>query len=125
MERYLGIDVHRDSSTIVVLSATGKRGRRDLVETNGQILVRYVEQLSGRLHLCVEECTWSDWLYELLEPHVAELVVYQNQRTPGAKRDAIDAHGLAEKSGSARQAPRYSRRRSVTGSSQSGPVCTR
>ena len=29
MERYLGVDVHRDSSTICVLSATGKRVSRD------------------------------------------------------------------------------------------------
>lgn len=97
MERYLGIDVHRDSSTIVVLSATGKRVHRDLVETNGQVLVRYVKQLRGKLHVCIEESTWSEWLYEILSPHVAELVVYQNQWTPGAKSDAIDAHGLAEK----------------------------
>ena len=97
MERYLGIDLHRDSSTIVVLSAAGKRVRRDLVETNGQSLVRYVRQLQGTLHICVEESSWSEWIYEILSPHVAELVVYQQEWKPGAKSDAIDAHGLAEK----------------------------
>ena len=77
MERYLGIDVHRDSSTICVLSASGKRARRDLVKTNGKALVGYLRQLSGTLHVCIEESTWSEWLYEILSPHVAELVVYQ------------------------------------------------
>jgi transposase len=97
MERYLGIDVHRDSSTICVLSATGKRVRQEVVETNGQVLVRYLKQLPGTLHLCIEESTWSEWLHEILSPHVAELVVYQSEWSPGAKSDAIDAQGLAEK----------------------------
>ena len=97
MERYLGIDVHRDSSTICVISASGKPTRRDIVETSGQTLVRYVKQLAGSLHVCIEESTWSEWLYEILTPHVAELVVFQNEWTPGAKSDAIDAQGLAER----------------------------
>lgn len=97
MERYLGIDVHRDSSTICVLSATGKRVRRDLVETNGKALMSYLRQVSGTLHVCIEESTWSTWLYEILSPHVADLVVYQASWSPGAKNDALDAHGLAEK----------------------------
>lgn len=97
MERYLGIDVHRDSSTICVLSATGKRVRMDRVETNGPVLIRYLQGLSGKLHVCIEESTWSEWLYEILSPHVAHLVVYQAKWAPGSKSDAIDAHGLAEK----------------------------
>lgn len=97
MARYLGIDVHRDSSTICVLSATGKRVTHEVVETNGHALVDYIRRLRGKLHVCIEEGTWSEWLYEILSPHVVELVVYQNEWTPGAKSDAIDAHGLAEK----------------------------
>lgn len=97
MKRYLGIDVHRDSSTMCVLSATGKRVAREVLATNGHALVSAVRKLRGTLHVCIEEGTWSEWLYEILSPHVAELVVYQNEWTPGAKSDAIDAHGLAEK----------------------------
>ena len=67
MERYLGIDVHRDSSTICVLGPTGKRVRQDLVETNGRSLVRYVQQLAGRRHVCFEESPWSEWLQQLPE----------------------------------------------------------
>lgn len=97
MERYIGIDVHRDSSTVCVLNAAGKRLQREVMETTGLALVGYVRKLTGTLHVCIEEGTWSEWLYEILLPHVAELVVYQNVWTPGAKSDAIDAHGLAEK----------------------------
>lgn len=97
MERYIGIDSHCDSSTICVVSATGKRVSREVVETTGQALVSSVRKLRGGLHVCIEEGLWSEWLYEILSPHVAELVVYQNEWRPGAKSDAIDAHGLAEK----------------------------
>ncbi len=97
MDRYIGIDVHRDSSTVVVLNAKGKRTRRDVVDTNGRTLVRYLQQLSGTLHVCIEESPWSEWLHEVLSPTVAELVVYQAEWQPGPKNDAMDAQGLAEK----------------------------
>jgi transposase len=97
MERYLGADVHAASVTSSVLDASGKQVRRDVVETNGKALVGYLQQLPGSLHLCLEEGEWSQWLYEILSPHVAELVVYRSERKPGQKNDAIDAHGLAER----------------------------
>jgi len=97
MERYLGADVHAASVTFSVLDASGRQVRRDVVETNGKALVGYLQQLSGKLHLCLEEGEWSQWLYEILSPHVAELVVYRGEWKPGLKSDAIDAHGLAEK----------------------------
>jgi transposase len=97
LERYLGADVHAASVTFCVLDASGKQIRRDVVETNGKALVGYLQQLAGNLHLCIEEGEWSQWLYEILSPHVAELVVYRSEWKPGQKSDAIDAHGLAEK----------------------------
>lgn len=51
MERYLGVDVRRDSSTVCVLDAAGKQVRRDVVETNGKVLVGDLRQLRGaRVH---------------------------------------------------------------------------
>jgi hypothetical protein len=97
MERYLGGDVHAASVTFSVIDATGKEIRRDVVETNGKALVAYLQQLPGTLHLCIEEGEWRQWLYEILSPHVAELVVYRGEWKPGVKNDAIDARGLAEK----------------------------
>ena len=97
MERYLGADVHAASTTFCVLDASGKQIRRDVVETNGKALIGYLQQLAGNLHLCIEEGEWSQWLYEILSPHVAEVVVYRSEWKPGQKSDAIDAHGLAEK----------------------------
>jgi transposase len=97
MERYLGADVHAASVTFSVLNESGKQLRRDVVETNGKALVGYLQQIPGQLHLCIEEGEWSQWLYEILSPSVAEMVVYRSEWKPGVKSDAIDAHGLAEK----------------------------
>ena len=97
MERYIGGDVHAASVTLSVLSESGRQLRRDVVETNGRALVGYLQQIPGHLHLCIEEGEWSQWLYEILSPHVAEMVVYRARWQPGSKSDALDAHGLAEK----------------------------
>jgi transposase len=97
MERYLGLDVHAASSTLVVLSQAGKRLQHGVIETNGQALVEAIRTIPGRKHLCFEEGTQSAWLYEILSPHVEETVVTMSQRSRGQKNDALDAYGLAEK----------------------------
>ncbi|MGD2071709.1 MAG: transposase [Gemmatimonadota bacterium] len=97
MERYVGMDVHAESCSVTVRKASGKVIRRDIVETNGQALTRYLETLGGNLHLCVEECEWSNWLADVLMPHVAEFVVVQPERRRGSKSDRIDADGLSER----------------------------
>ena len=75
MRKYVGVDVHADSCTICSVGSTGKRVRRDVVETNGEALVEYFQQMPGEVHLCLEECEWSSWLWEILSPHVSEIVV--------------------------------------------------
>jgi hypothetical protein len=97
MERYLGLDVHAASSTLAVVSPGGKRLEQSLVETNGQVLVEEIRRIPGRKHLCLEEGTQSAWLYEILSPHVQEIVVAGITRSRGQKSDARDAWALAEK----------------------------
>ena len=97
MERYLGIDAHRDSCTIVVLSAKGKKTQRHVVPTEGPAIVDCVGSLTGRLHICVEEGEWSEWLVELLAPRVDQVVVCQAEERRGPKSDAADARELAER----------------------------
>jgi hypothetical protein len=47
-----------------------------------------------------EEGTWAAWLYDLLKPHVAKLVVCNPRKNAllkdGNKSDRIDARKLAE-----------------------------
>lgn len=97
MERYLGLDVHAASSTLVVVSESGRRLERTVLETNGAALVEAIRAVRGRKHLCFEEGTQSAWLFEVLRPHVDEAVVAAVVGSRGAKSDAGDAEGLAQK----------------------------
>ena len=89
MERYLGGDVHAASVSFTVRSEAGKILRRDVIETNGQALVNYVRQQAGQVHLCIEEGELSQWLYEVLSPHLSELIVYRPRWSPGSKKRSL------------------------------------
>ena len=56
--------------------------------------------MRGTLSVTFEEGTWAAWLYDLLKPHVAKLVVCNPRKNAllkdGNKSDRIDAHRLAE-----------------------------
>ncbi|MGB5368067.1 MAG: hypothetical protein WBN14_17535, partial [Polyangiales bacterium] len=75
MERYIGLDAHAKSCTFAVLSERGRRLDSAVVETNGRALVKFLRNVPGNKHLCLEEGTQSAWLYEVLQGHVRELVV--------------------------------------------------
>ncbi len=45
MERYIGLDVHAASTTLVVISQSGKRVHRAVVETNGSALVEAIRMI--------------------------------------------------------------------------------
>jgi len=96
MDRYIGIDVHAQSCTVVVLTAAGKKTGLHVLETNGMALVSFIQGLSGQKHVIFEEGAQSEWLYQLFEPHVEEVVVTQPARREGNKSDAKDAEELAE-----------------------------
>jgi transposase len=97
MERFIGLDAHTQSCTFGVIDARGKQLRTDVVETNGEALVEYVRLIAGQRHLCLEEGTQSQWLSEILSPHVHELVVIWAEKKRGNKNDTLDAFGLAER----------------------------
>jgi transposase len=97
MQRYIGLDVHAASSTLAVISERGKRLRDFPIETNGQALVEAIRAIAGSKHVILEEGTQSAWLYEILGPHVEEIVVAGVTRSRGQKNDKIDAYALAEK----------------------------
>ena len=96
MQRYIGLDAHGQSCTFGVIGPSGRKIRHDVIETNGAALVRYVKSLPGQKHLCLEEGTQSAWLYEILAPHVAEIVVAGISESRGPKSDERDAFRRAE-----------------------------
>src|SRR5260370_7701020 len=71
-----------------------------IIETKAITILEFVHGLRGSLHLTFEEGTWAAWLYDLLKPHVAKLVVCDPRRNgylkQGSKSDRIDALKLAE-----------------------------
>ena len=97
MERYLGIDPHRDSCTLALVSPRGKKVKQLVVPTAGSELVKTVREIRGPLHVCVEEGEWSEWISEILSPWVARLVVCRPVARRGPKSDAVDARELAER----------------------------
>ena len=96
MKRYIGLDVHAASTTIAVIGPSGRRLRTMVVETNGRSLIEALQLVAGERHICLEEGTQSSWLYEVLSPHAAEVVVACGWPQRGPKSDDKDAYWLAE-----------------------------
>jgi len=98
--KYIGLDVHKESISIVVLNSAGKVVMECVIETKASTLLQFIHGLRGDVHLTFEEGTWAGWLYDLLKPHVTELVVCNPRKNAllkeGSKSDRIDARKLAE-----------------------------
>jgi transposase len=96
MDRYIGLDAHSSSCTVAVIGPSGKRLQTQVLETNAKVLIDFIRAIPVTRHLCLEEGTHSNWLYEVLSPHVQEIVVVGVRQERGPKSDKIDAFGLAE-----------------------------
>jgi transposase len=98
--KYIGMDVHKEAISIAVLNSSGKLVMECIIETKAATILQFFEGLRGSLHVTLEEGTWATWLYDLLKPHVAKLVVCNPRRNAllkeGSKSDRIDARKLAE-----------------------------
>jgi transposase len=97
--KYIGMDVHKESISIAVRNDAGKLVMECVIETKANVILDFIHGLRGELHVTFEEGTWATWLYDLLKPHVAKLVVCdprQNSRQ-GNKNDRIDARELADR----------------------------
>src|ERR1700739_3644710 len=98
--KYIGLDVHKEATTVAVRNAAGKLVMESIVETKARTLIDLLDGLRGELHVTLEEGTWAAWLYDVLKPHVKEIVVCNPRRNAllkeGSKSDKIDARKLAE-----------------------------
>jgi hypothetical protein len=98
--KYIGMDVHKESISIAVLNFAGKVVMECVIETKASTLLQFIHGLRGDVHLTFEEGTWAGWLYDLLKPHVTELLVCNPRKIAllkdGSKSDRIDAHKLAD-----------------------------
>jgi transposase len=98
--KYIGMDVHKETISIAVMDESGKVVMESIIETKALTIIQFLQGLRGSLHLTFEEGTWAAWLYDLLKPHVAEIVVCNPRRNAllkeGNKSDRIDARKLAD-----------------------------
>ena len=78
--KYIGLDVHKEAIAIAVLNDAGKLVMESIVETQSGSLLQFIHGLRGELHVTWEEGTWAAWLYDLLKPHVHEVVVCNPRR---------------------------------------------
>jgi transposase len=98
--KYIGMDVHKESISIAVRNAGGKIAMESVIEAKANTILEFIDGLRGEVHVTFEEGTWSEWLYDLLKPHVKELVVCDPRRNAllkeGNQNDRVDARKLAE-----------------------------
>lgn len=96
----IGLDVHKTSISAAVLDDSGKVVMESVFQTDASAIVGFMRGLRGSLHVTWEEGTHAAWLYSLLKPHVAELVVCNPRKNAllksGNKSDRIDARKLAD-----------------------------
>src|SRR5450755_3510564 len=98
--KYIGLDVHQATISVVVLDSTGHLVMESIIETKAATIVQLLDGLSSSLHVTFEEGTCAAWLHDLLKPHVTKVVVCDPRKNAllkaGNKNDRIDARKLAD-----------------------------
>jgi|SRR5215472_13136808 len=99
-KKYIGMDVHQATISVAVMDADGKVVMDCVIETKAAIILEFIQGMRGTLWVTFEEGTSAAWLYDLLKPHVAKVVVCDPRKNAllkaGNKNDRIDARKLAE-----------------------------
>jgi len=97
--KYVGMDVHKAITVIVVLNALGQIESRMQVKTKAENLCDFFRGMSGKVEVVFEEGTHSAWLHKLLKPLVASVIVCDPRHNKligdGSKSDDDDAEKLA------------------------------
>ena len=98
--KYVGMDVHSATTVIDVQNEHGKTTLASTIETRSEEIKDYIRGLTGTIHVTFEEGVHAAWLYEMIKPLVAEVVVCDPRHNKliqsGNKSDRNDARKLAE-----------------------------
>jgi transposase len=97
-DKYIGLDVHQSSIVTAVHNHQGKCVMESIIETKAQTIRDFIKSISGTVHVVLEEVVQAAWLYDLIHPLVAEVVVCNPRvnNSSGNKSDRVDANKLAE-----------------------------
>src|SRR5688572_15364425 len=96
--KYVALDV--DSANIVagVFDRQGRSLMQTHLRTEGKVIREFFKLLTGTVHVTFEEGAQAAWLYELIQPLVAEVVVCNPRENKllkaGNKSDRIDVGKL-------------------------------
>jgi transposase len=98
--KYIGLDVHQATISAAVRDSAGKLVMEAILETKAETILPFLRGLRGSLHVTFEEGTWAGWLHDLLQPHVARVLVCDPRKNAllkaGNKSDRIDARKLSD-----------------------------
>src|SRR5215467_12566167 len=98
--KYIGMDVHQASISVAIRNAAGKLAVESIIETKARTILEFIQGLQGSLWVTFEEGTSAAWLYDLLKPHVAKVIVCDPRKNAllktGNKNDRVDARKLSD-----------------------------
>lgn len=98
--KYIGMDVQTETIVIVVLNTRGKQVMESVIETTAPAVRDFIQGIRGTVHVTFEEGTQAAWLYDILRPLVATVVVCDPRKNTlllaGNKGDRVDAHKRAQ-----------------------------
>src|SRR5271155_5860512 len=98
--KYIGLDVHQATISVAVLDSAGTLVMEAILETKAETVLQFIHGLRGSLHVTFEEGTCAAWLYDLLKPHAAQVLVCDPRKNTsmkvGNKNDRADAQKLAD-----------------------------
>src|SRR5205809_7790099 len=93
VRRFVGLDVHQETTSICVRNRDGKIVRECVIPTTTAAIRRVFRWRSGTA-VTFEECPLAAWLYRLLQGRAEQIVVcnprYNRLLRSGSKNDRID-----------------------------------
>ena len=99
-KKYIGMDLHQASISAAVRDGAGKLVMECVIETKAATVLEFIRGLRGSLWVGFEEGTSAAWLYDVVKPHVARVVVCDPRKNAllkaGNKNDRVDARKLSE-----------------------------
>jgi len=99
-DKYIGMDLHSATISNAVVNEAGKLNIEATIATEASAVLDFIGGLQGTLHVAFEEGLHAAWLYDLLRPHVAQVVACDPRQLPRRKgdnrNDKIDAQQLAQ-----------------------------
>ena len=96
--KYIGMDVHMAMTVIAVRDSKGKIVAEAIIETKAATIKDFIRGQRGTLHITFEEGCQSAWLYDLIRPYAAKVIVCNPRKIARSDKrsDKIDAKRLAE-----------------------------